>query len=191
MAVDHRTRVTRRSCTYVGEAKHLPTKESPPVATSSFPVICPRPFHEPYNERSSGRAPYRRSSARAAVPFDEQLPPATSPSAATASATASCLCLHRCRRARRSSWPTPPPTPQLPISRTNSGRDLPSAHRRAAITLRGTVPAIHESPDAEQSLPGLAEAARSVRFSFHAARNRSVRLPTVTGHCYRSRTLYE
>lgn len=101
------------------------------------------------------RSPYRRSSARAAVPFDEQLPPASSPSVAvaaastTAFATASCLRFHRRRRARRrSSWPPP-------ISRANSclrrslsllrqGEILPSAHRRAAIMPRGTVPAVRE-----------------------------------------------
>ncbi|KYM79434.1 hypothetical protein ALC53_10122 [Atta colombica] len=38
-------------------------KKSPPAAASSYPVICPRPFHEPYNERNSGRAPPLRIAA--------------------------------------------------------------------------------------------------------------------------------
>ena len=48
--------------TYVYRTTYLP-KKSPPAAASSYPVICPRPFHEPYNERNSGRAPPLRIAA--------------------------------------------------------------------------------------------------------------------------------
>ncbi|KYN15681.1 hypothetical protein ALC57_12083 [Trachymyrmex cornetzi] len=138
---------------------NLPTKESPPAAASSYPVICPRPFHEPYNERSSGRAPPLRIAAppRARLfrsmnsfpppPLPPPPPPPSPPpppppplplvSVSTGVAEPEAPLLRRRRR-----FPT-----QMPPS-VRQGEILTSAHRRAAMMLRGTVPTVRESSNA-------------------------------------------